>query len=59
MCVCVQGAWKWSDGTALDYTHWGPGDPDGGTSWNCMAMFGDQTWYDRGCTDRWYYVCKL
>jgi hypothetical protein len=58
-CVCVQGAWKWSDGTALDYTHWRPGQPNGGTGENCMAKYIDQTWDDYPCGLKYYYVCKL
>ncbi len=58
-CVCVQGAWKWSDGTALDYTHWQSGQPAGVTSWNCMVMNTAQTWYDNPCAILMYYVCKL
>ncbi len=57
--VCVQGVWKWSDGTALNYTHWGSGEPNGGTSQNCMYMRTDQTWDDLNCTYADYYVCKL
>ena len=56
--MCVQGAWEWSDGTALDYTPWWTGQPNGGTSQNCILMYPDQTWWDLECNSTRYYVCK-
>ncbi len=58
----IQGAWKWSDGTALDYTHWGPNEPDGNTNNDCMDMSESQTWSDYDCGPTNYpkpYICKL
>jgi|688.fasta_scaffold1275647_1 hypothetical protein len=41
----MQGIWKWSDGTPLDYTNWAkhnsqwvPNEPNGGTKENCMEI---------------------
>ncbi len=46
----VQGRWKWSDGTDMDYTHWLPGEPNQGTDNNCMVLGASQLWFDFSCT---------
>jgi hypothetical protein len=65
MYYCVQGTWVWTDGTALDYTNWISGEPEGGTAENCMYMYSYDyyfRWNDLSCTytaSDLSYVCKL
>lgn len=58
------GGYDWSDGTALDYTHWDneePSDSYRGTPENCGEMYTDQyaKWNDVDCHSRTGYVCKM
>jgi len=59
-----EGAWKWSDGTALAYTHWDSGEPnDGGQGGeDCgliMASDGRASeWDDRPCEGTRTFVCE-
>jgi hypothetical protein len=55
----VQGRWKWTDGTDVDYTHWLPRRPlHQGTSNNCMIL-GEKGWIDQPCTVATSAVCKM
>jgi len=53
-----EGTWKWADWTVLTgYINWFPGEPNGGTSENCvgirMGQHGgnlyDAQWHDISC----------
>uniref|UniRef100_A0A914CMK9 C-type lectin domain-containing protein n=1 Tax=Acrobeloides nanus TaxID=290746 RepID=A0A914CMK9_9BILA len=62
----------WTDGTPLDYTKWGTGEPDGigedGAGANCMVIHSDfitgyeglyETWDDDNCwVSMRAFVCK-
>jgi len=53
-----EGTWVWTDGTALDYTKWTSGEPDG--SYNCLGLNSNGLWYDNpACTSSVPYACKL
>ena len=43
------GEWMWQDGGALNYTNWGPGQPDATYKEACMSTETGQ-WYDCGPT---------
>ncbi len=58
-----KGSWKWSDGTALDYTNWKVGFPVNSTAANCIitdaAAGNEELWANVGCFFDVRYVCKL
>ena len=45
--------------TAMDYTHWAPGQPDGGTQENCIEMWTTGEWNDAPCGDVKGYACMV
>ena len=55
-------SWRWSDGTAWDYTNWASGAPnDAGGVEDCARMFEDSDrgqWNDRVCSNMRTFVCK-
>ena len=52
----TDGQWVWdSDGTALAWTSWLSGEPNGGTSENCVRDRRDYDWHDVTCD----YVSKV
>jgi len=61
--AAVEGSWLWSDGSDWDYINWMPGQPDSGTSQNCLAMDTGEggSWRDLGCiTDNVYsFICRM
>jgi hypothetical protein len=56
---CLQGTWKWTDGSAWDYSHWLAGEPNGGTKENCLEVYKDSKWSDAPCDVSKSYVCKI
>jgi hypothetical protein len=46
----AEGAFVWSDGTAVNYTNWDTPEPNGGRGSNCVHM---NPWDYRGPTSRW------
>ncbi len=61
----VEGYWGWSDGASTTYTHWGSGEPNGGTDEDCAQMnwpLGSGSWNDADCygtEDHQGYACAL
>jgi hypothetical protein len=54
-----EGNFTWSDGSALIYTYWANGEPDGGTSENCVTVrSGNGRWQDDDCSQTKYFVCS-
>ena len=55
-------SWRWSDGTAWDYTNWAPGAPnDAGGVEDCARLFENSDrgqWNDRVCSNMRTFVCK-
>ena len=54
--------WRWSDGSAWDYTYWAAGTPnDAGGVEDCARMYEDNDlgqWNDKVCNDKRTFVCK-
>jgi hypothetical protein len=47
----VEGDWKWITGEPWSYTNWDPGEPNGGTSENCLDYSdGVDKWNDESCS---------
>jgi hypothetical protein len=56
----VEGVWKWSDGSCLDYTNWQTGEPNDHQGEDCVHYFihhPDEVWNDKACGDENAYVC--
>lgn len=55
----IEGEFVWMDGNPLDYSNWGPGEPNnGGQGEDCVMMQGSGQWNDAYCRstlDSW--VC--
>ncbi|XP_022109148.1 macrophage mannose receptor 1-like [Acanthaster planci] len=55
----VEGDYKWSDGSVVDYARWAnnePNDADG--SEQCVQMWAEGTWNDQNCGESLPFVCK-
>ncbi|CAC5385745.1 MRC [Mytilus coruscus] len=51
----------WSDGTILDYTYWGPSQPNNGNNnENCAHLFLSKSrkWNDNSCFMSFRFICK-
>ena len=52
-----KGHWLWTDGTPLDYTNWGPGQPSSDNE-NCGEFnLNPNLWNDARCSHTFAYVC--
>ena len=53
------GRWMWSDGCAVKFTFWLPGQPNNLSVQNCgyNNYYTDKKWNDNQCTDRLPSVC--
>ena len=53
--------WLWVDGSPLNYTRWGDGEPNRITE-ECVEIrpFGSHNggWNDQHCSDRIHYICE-
>jgi len=57
--VAVEGEFRWSDGTPLDFQYWNPGQPNGGTLSDCVFTYlSDAAWGDYYCDDTNGVACK-
>ncbi|KAL7382488.1 hypothetical protein ABVT39_023298 [Epinephelus coioides] len=52
-----EGRWMWSDGTAVDFTFWYSGMPNGGDSQNCVHKNYATQWNDYQCSYGFPSVC--
>ncbi|XP_033759077.1 perlucin-like [Pecten maximus] len=61
--VFVEGDWRWqSSGHRLNYTNWGPADPNNLHDQDCMLAEFTNThffWIDRGCSEKHSFVCEI
>ncbi|KAI4879715.1 hypothetical protein NFI96_013869, partial [Prochilodus magdalenae] len=51
------GVWVWTDGSAFNYNIWNSGEPNGGTSENCLLMNYPVYWNDYVCNNSFPSVC--
>ena len=61
----VSGSWLWEDGSAGNYTHWYPGEPNNQGSEHCtelMSSWGqidsNARWNNSVCSDNWGFICQ-
>jgi lectin-like protein len=50
----------WTDGRALSFSSWGPGQPDSFPGQNCVEKREEpgEAWYDQSCDNLDFYVCE-
>ncbi|XP_077993989.1 macrophage mannose receptor 1-like [Glandiceps talaboti] len=53
-----EGVYKWSDGTPVMYTYWGPDEPSRDIGGGCVVMSADGTWDDTLCSLTAGGICK-
>jgi len=52
-------SWGFSDGTALDYSYWAPGEPNGNANEPCVVTANDNgQWNDWACNHSAGYICE-
>ena len=61
--AAVEGAFAWTDGTAVSYTNWAAHEPnDGGEGEDCTALAAQHllygSWNDVRCDEALGYVCR-
>jgi cysteine-rich repeat protein len=57
----TEGVYVWTDGEAFSYAPWGPGEPNGGTSDNCIESVADtgfDYWATLSCSLSRDYICE-
>merc|ERR1719419_332188 len=58
-----EGMWLWSDGSAVSYTNWYPGEPNNHESEHCAQIYywsaGRGFWNDQECSTMLYGLCEL
>ena len=56
-----EGKFKWGNGNPVEQAMWHPGDPDGGSSQNCVAMYIADNFYliDTACSLDYEYLCQI
>lgn len=54
-----EGSFVWEDGTAVSFSAWGTGEPNGSTSENCVEMTPYGYWNDAACTTARSFVCEI
>ena len=57
----TDGTWIWNDGTGVIdyyYTNWEYGEPNGGTSENCLEYRTSGEWNDASCSNEKPFVCN-
>jgi len=60
--LASDGSWIWqTSGNSVNYTKFNSGQPNGGTTENCLAMTSENgNWSDLMCTYTFsYHVCEI
>jgi len=53
------GGWAWNDGTPFSFTNWESGEPNGGSSENCVQLYSQGTWNDAACDSTDNLACQV
>ena len=58
-----EGSWSWSSDIPFSYTNWISGEPNGGTTENCLTIYGSTSnasngWNDAPCGNGYPYICE-
>eukprot|EP00117_Sycon_ciliatum_P007514 scpid20721/ scgid10588/ Macrophage mannose receptor 1; C-type lectin domain family 13 member D; C-type lectin domain family 13 member D-like; Macrophage mannose receptor 1-like protein 1 len=55
-----EGYYRWADGSYLQYTNWGPSQPNNYNNEDCVALHSeDDRWYDRSCDEPHAFICEV
>ena len=59
-----EGTWVWvkkNDYVTSGFTHWAPGEPNGGTNENCLGLFDGLSyqWNDAPCQYQEGFICEV
>lgn len=54
-----ENVFRWLDGTALSYTNWAVGQPNGGAGENCGYLENAYLWHDYPCAEAHNYFCQI
>merc|ERR1719385_279272 len=53
-------AWKWTDGSAFNYSYWNINEPnDYGKTEHCVHMYSSGAWNDNTCTESYRPMCRI
>jgi hypothetical protein len=55
----TEGSFVWADGTAMSFSAFAAGEPNGGTSENCIQMTPTGYWNDLSCSESRAFVCEI
>jgi hypothetical protein len=53
-----EGRFRWSNGEALTYTAWAPGEPNDANGEDCVELRRDASWNDANCALTRSFVCE-
>jgi len=57
--LAVEGEFRWTDGTPLEFQYWRQGEPDGGDPHDCVHTYPSvAAWGDYACEYSYGFVCK-
>ena len=55
----TEGSWRWADGSAFNFNHWGPGEPNGAARESCAEFYTNGLWNDANCGGARPVMCQL
>lgn len=55
----TEDVWVWTDGSAVDFTAWGPGEPNGWGSGEDCGENDATVWNDAACSNTQSFICQL
>ncbi|XP_075900498.1 lithostathine-like [Nelusetta ayraudi] len=56
--VIKEGAWMWTDGSAVNFKVWDAGQPDNNNNEDCTMILSNSKWNDAACQLQYPSVCK-
>ena len=58
--IAAEGDWEWSDGSTWTFKDWSSGQPNNQGGEDCLMInYSGKQWYDRSCTKKVRFVCKI